>query len=227
MEKVIIEEIEKIIGVKFKNKDNLEKAFTHSSYANHYGKESNERLEFLGDSILNFVTTNYIFNHTTMTEGDLSKIRAKIVSKENLSQSIKRLNLQEYLLYYPDTDKVFSKKELCDLFESIIGSIYLDSGLENAKTFICNFLPLNDSTIDSVDKKLSDGKSELQEILQEQHMLPEYRVLEECGPDHAKKFKIGVYMGNVLIGVGEGTSKKDAENQAAQHGIDTIKARQL
>lgn len=227
MEQAELEEIEKIIDVKFNNIKNLENAFIHSSYANHYGRKSNERLEYLGDSVVNFVTTDYLYNYIAMNEGDLSKIRAKLVGKENLSQIITRLGLSKYLQYYPDTVKTFSKKELCDLFESIVASIYLDKGMEEASNFIHRNIPLLSDVISKINSSLQDNKSMLQELLQEKHILPEYRVLEESGPDHAKNFKVGVYMEQNLIGVGFGLSKKNAENMAAKQGLETLKGGNL
>lgn len=223
MEKAKLQKIEEIIGIKFNNVKNLEKAFIHSSYANHYGKKSNERLEYLGDSILNFVTSNYLYNYTIMNEGDLSKIRAKLVGKENLSHITKKMGLNNYLMYYPDTIKSFSKKELCDLYESVIASIFIDSGLEAASDFIHRSLPLTSKTILQINEQLKDYKSNLQELLQEKHILPEYRVIEESGPDHAKKFKIGVYIEKMLVATGEGESKKNAENHAAEQALTILK----
>lgn len=223
MEQFKLQEIENIIGITFNNRKNLEKAFIHSSYANHYGKKSNERLEYLGDSILNFVTSNYLYNFTAMNEGDLSKIRAKLVSKENLSQAITKLGLQKYMLYYPEQIKSFSKKELCDLFESLVATIYIDSGLNQASNFIHKFVPLNAKTVSSINEQLKDYKSALQELLQERHILPEYKMLEESGPDHAKTFKMGVYIEKMLVAVGVGDTKKYAENIAAQKALNILK----
>lgn len=223
MEKQKLLEIEEIIKVKFNNIKNLEKAFIHSSYANHYGKKSNERLEYLGDSILNFITSDYLYNFTSMNEGDLSKIRAKLVGKENLSRVINKMGLQKYIMYYPEQIKSFSKKELCDLFESVIATIYIDSGLESAKQFIYRFVPLNAKTISSINEQLRDYKSTLQELLQEKHILPEYKLLKETGPNHAMLFEMGVYVEKMLVAVGVGESKKVAENNAAQKALTILK----
>ena len=223
MEKTKIEEIEKIIGVEFNNKKNLEKAFIHSSYANHYGKKSYERLEYLGDSILNFITSDYLYNYMYMNEGDLSKIRAKLVSKENLSRIVSKMELDKYILYYPETIKSFSKKELCDIFESVVASIYIDSGMEKAREFVTKFLPLKNKNIINISEDLKDYKSMLQELLQKENKMPEYKTLEESGPDHSKTFRMGVYVDKVLIAQGVGKSKKVAENMAAQKALNTLK----
>ncbi|MBQ7307626.1 MAG: ribonuclease III [Clostridia bacterium] len=223
MEQSKLLEIEKIIEIKFNNIKNLERAFIHSSYANHYGRKSNERLEYLGDSILNFVTSDFLFNFTSMNEGDLSKIGAKLVGKENLSKIVTNMGLQKYIMYYPETIKSFSKKELCDLFESIIAVIYIDKGMEEASKFIHKFLPLSTKNITVINEKLKDFKSSLQELLQERHILPEYKVIEEKGPDHAKIFKMGVYVEKMLIAVGTVESKKVAENIAAKNALIILK----
>ena len=177
----------------------------------------------MGDSILNFVTSDFLYHFTAMNEGDLSKIRAKLVGKENLSKIVTSMGLQKYIMYYPQSIKSFSKKELCDLFESIIAVIYIDSGMEEASKFIYKFLPLSNKSILNINEKLKDYKSSLQELLQERHILPEYKILEEKGPDHAKIFKMGVYVEKMLVAVGTGESKKVAENLAAKNALAILK----
>lgn len=224
MEQEKIEKIERLIGVNFKSKKNLVKAFVHSSYANHYKRKSNERLEYLGDSILDFVTADYLYNYTSLEEGELSKIRAKLVSKENLSSIIEKMGLEKYILYYPEDKKSFSKKEKCDLFESIVAVIYLDLGLESAKEFIKKHLPLNAKAIKTINEALSDNKSILQELIQDKHQeLPTYQVLKEWGPDHSKTFEIGVFINKTLIAFATGENKKTAENKAAKKAIELMK----
>lgn len=225
MEQETIETIEKILGIKFKYKKNLQKAFIHSSYANHYKKKSNERLEYLGDSILDFVTADYLYNYTSLNEGDLSKIRAKLVSKENLSRVIEDLGLQKYIKYYPENKNNFSKKEMCDLFESLVAVVYIDSGFEAAKEFATKHIPLNSKAVKQINESLKDYKSTLQELVQENHILPVYKVLKEMGPDHDKTFEVGVFLQKALIAKGVGDTKKSAENLAAKNALNILNNR--
>ena len=219
-------EFEKKIGVEFKDKALLQKAFVHRSYINEnqeQGLEHNERLEFLGDAVLELVVTNFLYNkYTDKPEGELTSYRSALVNTNTLSNVAERLGANEYLLLSrgesQDTGRARSFI-LANTFESIVGAIYLDQGYDKAQEFISQTIfPLIDEI---VEKDLwRDSKSHLQEKSQEEiSITPQYKVLKKEGPDHKKIFTVGVYFGEKLIAEGVGNSKQEAEQNAAQKAL--------
>ncbi|MGN1227873.1 MAG: ribonuclease III [Christensenellales bacterium] len=209
-------EVEDIIGYKFNDKEILLRAFTHSSFS----KENNERLEFLGDSVLQVIISNYLFNESAFDEGVLSKYRAKIVCEENLYNAILKLGLQKHLIL-GDSYKSEPSKAMCaDLCESIIGAIYLDSeNLQDAKKFIFANIDLNLSLIE-------DFKSTLQEIVQSKGINVneiKYDTISLCNDDGQQIFKTTLYICGEIYGTGEGRTKKEAEKNTAKGAIKKIK----
>jgi len=218
-----LEELEKTLNIKFRNKNLLKNAFIHRSYLNEHSEEklpNNERLEFLGDSILAFVVSTYLFqNHPDSQEGDLTNFRASLVNSKSLSEVAKRLNLGKFL-YLSRGEETTGGREreylLANTVESLIGAIYLDSGIEKVSSFIKNYILNNLEEI--IEKELyKDFKSKMQERSQEVFSItPIYQVIVEEGPDHNKKFRVGVYLGKLLVSEGEGKSKQEAEQEAAK-----------
>ena len=214
----------------FRNKDLLIHALKHRSYlivTKEDKIQSNERLEFLGDSILNFVLTEYLYEtFPNRTEGQLSKMKSILVSKKVLADIANTMDLGQYILLNKGEEKTGGRKResvLADTVEALIGAIYLDRGLKFAKRFISNYL------IDDIDKFLSDKdmknyKSELLEMIQaNSNQMPEYVVTKESGPEHDKIFYIDVKFRNDCIGSGKGTSKKSAEQNAAKNAVSLLK----
>ena len=210
------EEIQKSLGYNFKDLNLLEVALTHRSYSSEYGlKYCNERMEFLGDSVLSAVVSLFLYKkYCDDNEGKLSQIKAQIVSAKNLSVWAKKIKLHKYILISKSEDLNFARQReslLCDSFEAVIGAIFLDSDFEKVKEFINNFLNSEQSI------ELIDYKTSLQELVQaEFQTLPEYRVVKEYGPDHDKKFEVAVFIENKQFGFGRGTSKKEAEQNSAK-----------
>jgi ribonuclease-3 len=212
-------------NLSFKDKGLLKQAFTHRSYINeNIGAGShNERLEFLGDAVLELVTTEELFaRYPEKPEGDLTAIRAAVVNTVSISAAATELGMNEYLLLSKGEAKDKGKARdyiLANTFESVIGAIYLDAGYDAARTFIKNALFGKIETI--VKKKLwRDAKSLIQEKAQEiVGVTPRYEVLEETGPDHDKNFTIGVFFTDELIAKGVGKSKQEGEQAAAQEAL--------
>ncbi len=222
-----LKNLEKIINVKFNNIDLLQQALVHRSFINEHPDfrvGHNERLEFLGDAVLEIIITEYLFvNFPDKPEGDLTNWRASLVNSKMLYQVAKNLNFEEYLLLSKgeskDKDSKARQYILADSVEAIIGSIYLDQGLEAAKNFIFKNVIIN---LDDIikNKTYLDPKSRFQEIAQEiVGVTPGYKVLKEEGPDHAKKFTIGLFLEEELVSVGEGFSKQEAQTDAAEKGL--------
>lgn len=218
-------EIEETMDYKFINKSYLEMAFTHSSYANEQkGLNSNERLEFLGDSVLSLVVTEYIYRHLPeIDEGYLSKLRALIVCESNLAKKAKRLNLGNYLKLSHGEELSGGRERpsiLADTLEALIGAIYLDCGLEGAKKFIMDFV------LDDFDYIYSTGaidyKSKLQEFAQKNGYTILYTVTDEAGPDHDKTFYVEVSINQEVMGRGIGKTKKEAEQNSAKEALEKI-----
>ncbi|MCM1173155.1 MAG: ribonuclease III [Clostridium sp.] len=222
MNKEAYETIEAIVGYKFKDKNNLDIAFTHKSYANEIvcGKrQSYERFEFLGDAILEFVVSDYLFHeYQDKTEGELTKIRASLVCEFTLSRIARELKFGEYGLFSKGEKNTGGRDRdsiLCDFFESVTGAIYIDGGLEEAKNFIYKFL-----LTDIESKKLFyDAKTTLQELSQKNNSTIEYVLLEESGPEHNKLFKMQLCIDGKPMAKGEGHSRKSAEQHAAYKAL--------
>jgi ribonuclease-3 len=213
---------EKIIQYKFNDINVLTIALTHSSYASEFSlKYSNERMELLGDAVLGFVVIENLYKKfPESSEGELTKLKSRIVSAQNVSSWAKEISLSSFLYLGrgQDTQKNKSRENLlCDAFECIVGAIFLDSGIEEAKKFILNFVskPLLNKTI--------DFKSNLQELMQSQFgMLPKYKTLKITGPQHDRFFEIAVYFQSRMLGKGSGHSKKEAQQNAAQEALNII-----
>ncbi|QEY34234.1 ribonuclease III [Caproiciproducens galactitolivorans] len=222
-----MKELEEKLGYHFKNKSYLRTALTHSSYANETKAPggSNERLEFLGDSILGWVVADYLFKHfPDLPEGDLTKKRAALVCEKACCGFSTQLNVGKYLLLSHGEQNSGGRTRssiLADAFESIIAAIYLDGGLEEARKFILRFvLPLMQS---AKPRAFKDYKTMLQEIIQQNpEERLEYVLTGESGPDHDKHFTVEVHLNSNVIGKGGGRSKKEAEQQAAREALELM-----
>lgn len=210
---------EEIIGYTFKDKSLLQTALTHSSYANEMnGKfDYNERLEFLGDSVLGMITAEYLFtHHPEMPEGKLTKTRASMVCEKSLHKFAQSIKLGEFMYLGKGEINTGGRERpsiLADAFESLIAAIYLDAGFEEAKKFVLGFI----SNADIEEPVITDYKTALQEIVQKNPgEYLEYFMVGESGPDHCKTFIVEVHLNNNVIGTGEGRSKKQAEQMAAK-----------
>lgn len=224
-----LKELENKIGYVFKNRELLENAMRHSSYANETKKKlkDNERLEFLGDAVLELSSSEFIFNnYPGMPEGDMTKLRASIVCEPTLAQCAAVIELGSFLRLGKGEEQTggrFRDSIVSDAMEALIGAIYLDGGFANAKEFVNRFI-LNDIE----NKKLFyDSKTILQEIVQASHKEElGYRLVKEEGPDHNKHFVAEAYVGDRVIGQGEGRTKKGAEQEAAYRGILKLREEQ-
>lgn len=222
-----LNQFEKEIGVNFNDKHLFEQAFVHRSYINEnpkYHLEHNERLEFLGDAVLELIVTDYLYKtYSDKPEGDLTLWRAALVNSQNLSQLAGKLNMGDYLLLSRGEAKDIGRGRqyiLANVFEALIGAIYLDQGYEQARKFIeKNLLP--ELKIIISQKLYRDAKSRFQEEAQERSgITPTYEVLKEWGPDHDKRFQVGVFLDKELYGAGEGASKQDAQQKAAEDALE-------
>lgn len=217
----IISEAEKIIGYKFKDKKLLLKALTHSSYSNEHRVESNERLEFLGDAIIEFIITERLYLEFKKKEGDLSKIRSNLVSEKPLSEAIDKLGLEKCLLKGVGESKntISSKAVKCDMFEAIVGAIYLDGGIENAKIFF-NFAIGEKLNSIKLNGFVDDPKTKLQELLKQAKIV--YQT-SKSGADHKPTYKTNVFINDVKMGKGIGSNKRESEEMAANQAINNLK----
>lgn len=213
--------IQKIIGYEYANKDLLKTAFVHSSYANeHKAQKSNERLEFLGDSVLSVIVTDYIYNHYRKNEGDLSKIRASLVSEKSLSFLFENLGLEQYLLKGVGLkNQKATNAMMADAFEAIIGSIYQDGGIEKARQFVLRMFETAFSQIKRSGVPES-YKSLLQEKYKKAIILYETK---QIGEGLEKVYNTRVFVNGVMSGIGKAQKKKDAEESAAKDALRKIK----
>ncbi len=218
-----LKEFQSIIGYTFNDISYLEQAMTHSSYTGGKNNGSNERLEFLGDSVLQLTVSQYLYqNMTTVPEGGMTKLRASIVCENSLYSFAKKIDLGKYI-YLGKGEEVTGGRErrsiLADAFEALIAAIYLDGGMEQARSFILRFVPSIDA-LKSGKVRLGDYKTILQEIIQqnpEEHV--SYDVTEISGENHQKMFHAEVMLNGQAIGSGTGHSKKEAEQAAAKEAI--------
>ena len=218
-----IKELQEVIGYEFKNEKLLVQALTHSSCANErkINKiENYERLEFLGDAVLELVSSDFLYGkYPDKKEGELTKLRASMVCESALSTVARQIGLQRYLMLGKGEDSTGGRERnsiLCDVVEAVIGGIYIDSGMEAASSFIHKFI-LSDS-----DKKLQffDSKSKLQEKVQKSSKGKlHYELIREAGPDHDKVFEVNAMLDDKIIGSGVGKNKKAAEQQAAYEAL--------
>jgi ribonuclease-3 len=222
-------ELENSIGYSFNNKSLLSDALVHKSYANEFGRESNEKLEFLGDSILEYISSKYIYNNfPNLREGEMTKVRAQVVCEDSLYNIAERHNFSDFLLVGSNEQKHGGNKNksiLADSVEAVIAAMYFDSGLDNVEKFIIENLKddIEDATHHVGEK---DHKSLLQEMLQINGSVQiTYYIIDEQGPDHDKVFKAGVKLNDEFLADGVGKSKKQAEQDAAKNAIDIINNR--
>ena len=216
--------LEKNIGYTFKDKSLLMKAFTHTSYAHENNVESNEKLEFLGDSILEFISSKLIYNnYPNLREGEMTKVRATVVCEKSLYNIAKKHNFSDFLLVGKSEKRNNGNERpaiMADSVEALIAAIYFDSGLDEAEKFIEKNLS-EEIQKASEHVGMKDYKTVLQEKLQENGEVHiEYNILKEKGPDHDKTFVAEVKLNTVRLAVGEGKSKKEAEMQAAKKVLE-------
>jgi len=219
--------LEKKLDLNFKNRDLLIEAFCHRSYLNEHPNfylSHNERLEFLGDAVLELVVTEWLFrNYPEKNEGELTNWRAALVNAKMLSEVANELGFNDFLLLSRGEEKEKGKGRqyiLANTFEALIGAIYLDQGLKSCEEFIEKNLITKKLPIVIEKQLFKDPKSRFQEEAQERESVtPVYKVLDEWGPDHAKHFLVGVFLKDELVAKGEGSSKQEAEEEAAKNAL--------
>lgn len=199
-------------GITIKNEKLLKEALTHSSYSNEHGGTCYERLEYLGDAVLEIVCSEYLYKNTNNPEGEMSRLRSLYVCENALYEYSKSINLKDYILLGNGIDEA-NKTIIADVFEAVMAVIYLESGLSIVKKLFNSLIVPH---IESHDDFLMDYKSLLQESVQTVKKSVTYRLVEESGPAHLKKFKVEVIIDGLVFGVGEGSTKKSAEQQAAK-----------
>lgn len=217
--------LEKKLNIKFKDKNLLKQAFVHRSYLNEHPDfplGHNERLEFLGDAVLELVTTKFLYNNFNNPEGELTSFRSSLVNTKNLAKTAKQLKINRYLYLSKGENKSNGRSReviLANTFEALVGAIYLDQGLVQVEKFIHqHLLPYLEVVLKN--KLYKDPKSKFQEIVQEKlKITPAYKIIQESGPDHAKKFKVGVFLKEKMIALGIGKSKQEAELKAAEKAL--------
>lgn len=222
-------EFQKKLGVEFKDIDVLRQACTHRSYLNENKKSvagHNERLEFLGDAVLELAITFFLYRKfPDKNEGELTSYRAALVNSNSLALAAQHLDIDRFLLLSRGESKDTGRARAiihADAFEAIIGAIYVDQGYQTAANFISTHI-LEVLDIDEIINKKSwlDAKSKFQEIAQEkQGITPMYKLIKDTGPDHNKVFTVGVFLGDVNVGMGSGMSKQEAEQKAAEKALE-------
>lgn len=227
----MVQKFEKVIDYQFNDKKIIKQALTHSSFSNEKRLDklaNNERLEFLGDAVLELVTSEYIYKKNgNMLEGDLTKLRASIVCEQTLSLCAREISLGEYLLLGKGEAATGGRERnsiLSDALEAVIGGIYLDGGFTNAKEFITKFI------LSDIDNKtlFFDSKTILQEIIQSKFKETlHYELISEEGPDHNKKFTVVAFIGEKELGTGIGRTKKSAEQEAAYQSILKLRSQNI
>lgn len=220
-----LNQLQKAIGYSFKNGELLNRAVTHSSYANenHLTTGDNERLEFLGDSVLGFITAEYLFSHhRDFPEGELTKLRSYAVCEKSLFEYAKEIGLGEKLKLGKGEEHTGGRTRpsvLSDAFEAVIAAIYLDGGIDEAKKFVLRFV----APYVEAKPSFKDYKTMLQEVVQKnQGEQLEYVLVSESGPDHDKRFEVAVHLNSNVIGRGVGGSKKKAEQEAAKEALELM-----
>lgn len=221
-----VKSLEKKIGIKFKDKNLLRQSLVHRSYLNEHKDfelDHNERLEFLGDAVLELITTEFLYNNFSNPEGELTNFRAALVNRKMLAIISTEIGLEEYLLMSKGESKDTGRARqyiIANALEAVIGAIYLDQGYNKSKKFIEDyFLCKMDDVLN--DKLYQDAKSKFQEEAQEKvGITPVYKVIREWGPDHDKHFLIGIFLGEEKVAEGEGISKQAAQRNAAEKGLE-------
>lgn len=222
------ESFEKSIAYSFKDKNLLQQAFVHRSYLNEnrdFPLEHNERLEFLGDAVLELVVTDHLYHRYQLPEGELTNLRAAVVRGEMLSQLAAEVGMEPFMLLSRGEQKGSEKARqyiLANAFEALIGALYLDGGYEAAKQFISRVVLVKLPEV--INKGLHvDSKSRFQELAQERFRItPTYEVLREDGLDHAKQFVVGLFLGTRKVSQGSGSSKQEAQQAAARQALDLL-----
>lgn len=221
-----IEKLEENIGYTFKNKNLIKNALTHTSYAYEHRVQSNEKLEFLGDSILEFISSEYLYNqYTNLKEGEMTKVRATVVCEKSLYKVAQLHNFSDFL-YLGKSERKMGGKErpaiLADSVEAIIAAIYLDSGIQEAERFIVESLK-EDIGVATKHVGDKDYKTVLQEKLQEHGDVKiQYELIKEEGPDHNKTFEVELSCNGKKLAKGQGRSKKAAQMKAAQKALENL-----
>jgi ribonuclease-3 len=220
-----LEKLQKKLAIKIVNADLFQEALTHRSYLNEhkgYKHPHNERLEFLGDAVLELIVTRYLFDHFKNPEGELTSFRAALVNGDMLGKIGHELGLQDYLLMSRGESKDTGRARsylVANAMESIIGALYMDQGYESAKEFVEKYITVHLEDV-LAQGLYTDPKSRFQELAQEKSgVTPSYRVLKEWGPDHDRHFIAGVFINDELVAEGEGISKQDAQREAARLGL--------
>ncbi len=220
-----LENFEKQVKINFNDKNLLMRAFVHRSYVNEHPEvgRHNERLEFLGDAVLELVVTEYLFNEYDNPEGELTNWRASLVNAKILSKIAQKLNFQDYIMLSKGeaNDKNPKAKQyiLADAFEAVTGAIYLDQGYDVVKKFILENV-ITELPYILKNELYIDAKSKFQELAQAKTgITPTYQVLDEQGPDHNKLFQVGVFLNDKMIATGEGSSKQEAQMDAARNAL--------
>lgn len=207
-----LEKIEKTLKYKFNNNKNLETALTHSSFS----ADNYEKLEFLGDSILSFIVSDYLYDNFNLKSGELSKLRAKIVSTDSLFDAIQKLNLQRHLILGKSMkDRPISKKIIADTFESVLGAVFIDGGIEKAQEFVFNHLIKSKNNIEKLFG-IKDFKTELQEYCQKLAQTFEYKLINKKGPDNRPMFEISLIVNDKPICSKSNLSIQSAEMECAK-----------
>ena len=204
-------------NIEINNTNLLLIALTHSSYSNEHGGDNYERLEFLGDAVLQLITSEYFYKNYEVKEGELSKIRASFVCESALAQYSKDIGIDKHIRVGNGQIKNINDTIIADCFESVLGAIYLDKGFEVAKKYVLEVL---NPYIKEHHTFLGDYKSRLQEMVQTDKKSLEYRLISEIGPSHDKTFTYEVVIDEIVYGTGVGKSKKDAEQQAAKDALE-------
>lgn len=218
-----LDDLEQKTGIKFNNISLLRQALTHKSYLNENpsaGVDDNERMEFLGDALLDFVVADRLYSDfPDLPEGKLTEIRISLVRKETLAEKASQLSLGKYLLMGKGEETTGGRKRpsnLANTFEALVAAIYLDQGLDQVRTFILDIFQNEISSVRAGDIAIN-YKALLQELTQDEYRcLPEYEVVEATGPDHDKIFYVSVSVGEAVLAIGSGKSKKTAEAEAAR-----------
>ncbi len=220
-----LETLENKIEIKFNDRNLLQSSMTHRSYLNENRKwplPHNERLEFLGDAVLELITTEYLYKNFPNPEGELTNLRSALVNYKMLSMIASELGLDAYILLSKGEAKDTGRARqviLANTIEALIGAIYLDSGFDVTKKFVDQHI-INRLSAIVAEGKILDPKSKFQELTQEKMgVTPHYKVLAEWGPDHNKNFEVGVFVGDKQIATGVGSSKQEAEIAAAENGL--------
>lgn len=228
--KMDFEKLEKNLGIEFKDKNFLKQAFTHRSYLNEnpsFKLDHNERLEFLGDAVMELIVTDYLYRkYPEKSEGDLTNWRAALVNAKMLTSVAEELGFNDFLLLSKGESKETGKARayiLANTFEAFLGALYLDLGYKPCDEFLKKYLLKNLETIIK-EGSYKDAKSKFQEEAQEKvSITPNYKVIKESGPDHNKIFIVGVFLEEELIAEGEGSSKQEAEETAAKKALEIKK----